>query len=267
MNKAEILENLRKGYLADLPSRIDKIENEVMSIESNESYDELFREVHSLKGSAGTHGFHIVTKIAHHMEDEMMSLIQKKKFKSSSTVDRLLKFIDLLRDTITALSQDESPDKEIEEQLEALRSNLFDKELNILVVEPSKVYASLIEYSMEDLPVKFTFIDDGLQALENLLMNKYHLLITSMECSRLRGDALVAALRLANNFNSKAKVILITSRTKDEIANNEDFDLIVDRNVVQDGSLNKIVSEMIEEVIILDVITTLFYLHIAYLSL
>lgn len=67
-----------------------------------------------------------------------------------------------------------------------------------------------------------------------------------MECSRLRGDALVAALRLANNFNSKAKVILITSRTKDEIANNEDFDLIVDRNVVQDGSLNKIVSEMIE---------------------
>lgn len=242
---AEKLDKLREGFLEELPSRVDFIEDDVLSLKNNESHDELFRKVHSLKGSAGTHGFQIITKIAHHMEDEMLRLVQKKMFNSSSAVDTLLKFIDLLRSTISAFSQNNQPPDDIEEQLDALLSQSHNKELNILVVDPSKVYASLIEYSLGDLAVNFTFVRDGLAALENLLISKYDLLITSLECSRLRGDSLVAALRLANNFNANMKVILITSCEKDKITNNKDFNFILDRNVVQDGSLTKIVSEMI----------------------
>lgn len=82
-------------------------------------------------------------------------------------------------------------------------------------------------------------------ALDNLLLNKYDLLITSFECPRLNGDALIAALRLLRNFNKKIKVILVTSRSQDKIFNIDDFDAILDRKTIKDGGLNNIVKDLI----------------------
>lgn len=96
------------------------------------------------------------------------------------------------------------------------------------------------------MPVNFTFNDDGLPALDSLLINKYDLLITSLECPRLNGDALVAALRLLHNFNKNIKVILVSSRTQDKIANKDYFDVILDRKTIKDGGLNSIVKNLID---------------------
>ena len=85
---------------------------------------------------------------------------------------------------------------------------------------------------------------DGFQALENLLINKYDLLISSLETPRLNGDALVAALRLVHNFNKDIDVFLITSRARDKITNPDDFDAIVDRKAVKDGDLKKLVNKI-----------------------
>ena len=85
----------------------------------------------------------------------------------------------------------------------------------------------------------------GLPAFDNLLPNKYDLFITSLECPRLNGDALIAALRLVRNFNKKIKVILVTSRSQDKIFNIDDFDVILDRKTIKDGGLNNIVKNLI----------------------
>jgi len=243
---SEMLDKLREGFLEDLPVRINKIESEIMSSQDTDAYDELFRMVHSLKGSAGSYNFHELTKIAHNMEDVMLFLMQKNRFAESSTVEILLSFIDVLRDTTAALIETKLAPPDIEERLDFLRGQVFKEKLNILVVEPSKMYASLIEYSLQGLPVNFTFLQDGLQALDNLLLHKYDLLITSLECTRLNGTALVAALRLAHNFNKKIKVVLITSKEKEKIINKDDFDSILDRKSVKEGELNKIVEAIID---------------------
>ena len=243
---SDILEKLREGFLDDLPARIDLIESEVMASVENDTYDELFRTVHSLKGSAGSYNFHVVTKIAHSMEDVMQALMQNKQFGTSSTVDTLLKFIDILRDTTASLTETKSAPLDVDERIEFLRDEVFVESLNVLVVEPSKLYASMIEYSLEGLAVNLAFTEDGYQALDNLLLNKYDLLITSLECPRLNGDALVAALRLVHNFNKDIKVILVTSRSQEKIENKNYYDSILDRKEIKDGSLNSIVKEMID---------------------
>ena len=242
---ADILEHLRDAFLEEMPARVNKIEDEIMSSKDADIYDELFRMVHSLKGSAGSYNFHVITKIAHVMEDVMQALMNQNEFGKSSTVDILLKFIDVLRDTTDSLIETETSPLDIDERLDALRDLVFKENINVLVVEPSKLYASLIEYSLQTLQVNFTFEGDGLPALDSLLLNKYDLLITSLECPRLNGDALIAALRLINNFNKKIKVILVSSQSQDKIANKDNYDAILDRKAIKDGGLNKTVKKLI----------------------
>lgn len=244
---ADLLETLRDDFLNEMPSRVDLIESEIMASPNNDTYDELFRMVHSLKGSAGSYNFHIITKIAHCLEDVMLLLMQKKKFGTASTVDILLKFIDIFRDTIDALTETKVAPLDIDERLIYLHAQIFKDGLNILVVEPSKLYTSMIEFNLRNQNINFTFTEDGLQALEHLFLQKYDLLITSLESTRLNGDALVAALRLGRNFNRKIKVILITSREPDKIANQHDFDEILDRKTVKDGGLKEIVDALVHK--------------------
>ena len=241
----DLLEHLREGYLSDLPSRVNEIEDEVISSKDSDSYNELFRIVHSLKGSAGSYNFHVVTKIAHSMEDVMLALMQRGQFGTEPTIDLLLKFIDIMRDTIDSLVTTKETPLDVDERVDVLRAQVFTETLKILVVEPSKLYASLIEHTLQNLPIDFTFTTDGMHALDNLLLNKYDLLITSLESSRLNGDALVAALRLSHSFNRKIKAILITSRDADKIANKNNFNEILDRKAVKDGGLKAIVDSML----------------------
>ncbi len=241
----DILENLREGFLDDLPARINLIEQEVMASKETDTDDELFRMVHSLKGSAGSYNFHVITKIAHDMEDAMLTLMQKNVFGQPSTIDILLKFIDILRDTTDSLRETKSAPMDIDDRLMGLRAIVFSESLKVLVVEPSKLYASLIEYSLQGLSINFTFVDNGLQALDYLLLNKYDLLISSLESPRLNGDALVAALRLVHNFNKKIKTVLITSQSRDKIVNQNDFNEILDRQTVKEGQLKTFVEKLI----------------------
>lgn len=242
---SDILEHLREDFLDEMPSRVRKIEEEVMSSEKAESHDELFRMVHSLKGTAGSYNFHVITKIAHSMEDAMLALRQQKEFGTPTTVELLLKFVDVLRDTTDSLMSSESELLDVDKRLEFLYGQVFKESIKLLVVEPSKLYASMIEYSLQEMSINITFTTDGLPALDNLLLNKYDLLITSLECPRLNGDALIAALRLLHNFNKKIKVILVTSHSQDKISNIDDFDAILDRKTIKNGGLNNIVKNLI----------------------
>ena len=65
LNKAQrLLRELRISFLIDMPDRLDEIESLVLNLEQDQRssqttgpvYDELYGNLHSIKGSAGTHG-------------------------------------------------------------------------------------------------------------------------------------------------------------------------------------------------------------------
>ena len=76
----DLLEHLREGFLDDMPTRVNQIEGEIMSSKDSDTFDKLFRKVHSLKGSAGSYSFHVITKITHDMEDVMQALMRQGEF-------------------------------------------------------------------------------------------------------------------------------------------------------------------------------------------
>lgn len=240
-----LLEQLRETFLDGMLARVQKMESGVMSSNTDASYDELFRMVHSVKGTAGSYSFYDLTKIAHGMEDVMLHYMERGEFGSSTAITVLLKFIDVFRDTTESLIETKVTPVDLDERLELLRSLVFKERINVLVVEPSALYAKLIEYSLGDLVANITFQDDGLAALDSLLLNKYDLLITSLECPRLNGDALTAALRLLHNFNKNIKVILLTSHDPDKIENKQHFDAIWDKKIIKSEKFSKMVETIL----------------------
>ena len=76
---SDVLESLKDEFIETLPERLESIESHILGLKDDSDVENLLRIVHSLKGAAGTHGFHIFTKISHQMEDMMSELIESKK--------------------------------------------------------------------------------------------------------------------------------------------------------------------------------------------
>jgi len=94
---ARLLAYLRPQYIAVLPSKLDGIESIILklsdTVDFNPQFDELYREIHNLKGSAGTHDLHIISTIAHHLENSLT-----KTGKSSAPLDQATRNISIFSD-------------------------------------------------------------------------------------------------------------------------------------------------------------------------
>jgi len=66
-----LLEGMRADFLAELPERCDSFDESILALEKSpddrEAFNELYRGVHSLKGSGGTHGLSIITTLCHQL--------------------------------------------------------------------------------------------------------------------------------------------------------------------------------------------------------
>ncbi len=69
---------------------------------SKELIDELFRKVHTLKGSASTVGQHLVSEAAHLLEESFVRLRAGQMGLTRATIDTWLSATDLLRETVEA---------------------------------------------------------------------------------------------------------------------------------------------------------------------
>jgi len=229
-----MLRQLRASYLAEMHERLGEIESDVLALERTDRFGETFercyRRVHSLKGSAGTYGLPIISKISHQLEEHLNLFAGDRAHLSAELLDRCLAHIDLMRKAQTAAQGGAEHFNDIEEALHALRGMLLDNRLSVLIVEVSKVNIKLCKEILKDYPVHVTVLDSGYQALELLLHQKYHLLITGLEVKLLNGLALVAAVRMSARSNQDIQAILLTSSKLPPLKRNVDPNFIVARD-------------------------------------
>jgi len=206
-----MLADMKSAFLGELPERLGLFEQ--LLLDSTQSDDPiavtqaLCREVHSVKGAAGTHGIPVITSICHHFEDQLQR-------SSDDYLDHCLRYIDLLRET-TETAQNPNPDFTlIESTLHSLRDEFTDCRYHGLVVETSKHIAMIEQNVLQAYPIEVTIVNDGMEALQRLLSEKFDLLITSYEIHSLNGLALISAIRTAETINQNIKSVLITSKQK-----------------------------------------------------
>ena len=65
-----VLAGMRDTFVGDLPDRCDLLEDCVLMFGQGDedTFDELFRHIHSLKGAGGTFGLPVITRICHQFE-------------------------------------------------------------------------------------------------------------------------------------------------------------------------------------------------------
>lgn len=205
-----VLAQMQEGFLDELPERCNRLEDRVMALERGEpgAYDELYRQVHSLKGSGGTFGVSVVTTICHQFESFISEA--HKRF-DAQAFSAALGYVDLLRKTSEEHGREDAALAAIEEALERLRSASLAGRASVLLVEPSATMRKFFHGILSVQPIHLVTLDSSLVALERLLHEPFDLMIASRELPDLNALALVAAIRLSESRNSDIPVIVVSS--------------------------------------------------------
>jgi HPt (histidine-containing phosphotransfer) domain-containing protein len=243
----KLLRQLRDDYLNDLAGSCDQIENLVLSLNLSfkGNFEELYRRVHSIKGSAGTHGLMVISTLCHDFEELLNRLSEGGGQVEAETTGMALHFVDLIRQARSIAIADSSDFSEIEKELERLRQKRLRNLYPALLVESSGSVKMLCQESLSGLPVQLTIEPDGYAALGQLLRSRFAFLITANEARTLNGQALISALRASDSINRDIKTILLTSRPA--LRDNTPFkpDYVVSRNTELAESLPRVVQEII----------------------
>jgi CheY-like chemotaxis protein/HPt (histidine-containing phosphotransfer) domain-containing protein len=209
------------------------------------AFETAYRNVHSIKGSAGTHGLLALSSICHHFEDLLTRIDQESSAVSDEQIDVSLKYVDLLRDTASQLQTGNLDDDVLNEALAAQSNRIFPGEYTGLLVDGSKFNAKIILNALTELPVKLTVVNNGYEALERLLQEKFDFVITGKELPVLNGVALLSALRASETGNAGIKTVLVTS--KDEMA--LPFPGLVDQIVKKDQNMLAALQEVVRKIL------------------
>lgn len=209
---AALLAGMRDDFVRELPERCDLLEECVLAQERGraDSFDELFRNIHSLKGSGGTFGLPLITSICHQFESFVSAA--RGRF-DPLAVSHALSYVDLLRRVADAPEREGVFAIAIEQDLEQLRISSMPGCASVLLVEPSVSTRKFCQGVLEPLSVRLVSQDRGLSALELLLNQPFDLLVAARELPDLNALALVAALRESGGRNKDIPVILISSNS------------------------------------------------------
>ena len=225
----ELLAKLREEFLADLPNRCVKIEQALFALnkrpEDTETFHALFREVHSVKGSGGTHGLAIITSICHQLENNITQAKNAHDF-DSYFLNNSLALCDLLKQVTDVFASKQNDIKHLEKVLDTLKKESLRNKKSVLIIESSKLMTRLFQEAIDQVTRQIEVMDDGLLALNRLIHEKFDLIILGGEIKSLNARAIIAALRESKSINSKTDIILISSNKDPLFAYSEHLHLI-----------------------------------------
>lgn len=228
----QMLQQLRNNFLEDIPEELDRLGLLLVKMErneaNNESFNEFYRIIHSLKGSGSTFGLHIIATICHQLENLLNTTGGGTKFTPELTTASL-NYVDLLRAATVQLQTDNKNFFQIEMQLDKLNKQLAQKLFTVLLVDDSRLNTNIYLEILAEFPLKTAVMHDGPNALTRALTEPFDLLITSNEIPILSGIAIIGALKLSSSRNRNIKTILVTSNQNMSVKNSRvtDTDFIV----------------------------------------
>ena len=146
----DYIKSLLKDFFEEAFDMLDRLEQNILILDKDrnntDAVQEIFRAVHTLKGSAGAVELFDTQKYAHRFED-LLDLIRNNEIKvDDKTVDILLKGIDILKELINSASEEKEYSGNIEEEiknLEAFKNSKLGSSNSISPAENSNIASNL----------------------------------------------------------------------------------------------------------------------------
>lgn len=211
---------LRREYAESAGDRLERLDELIdrlyMGAGTDADVSEIQREVHSLKGSAGTFGFPAVTAVAHRMED----YIETSQTFDGAHLNALQAYMDAVRSLIGA---EREPDSEaLRKLLEDLPSNARPdrlsqgftgqkvKEIHTLLVMPRGIQRKIIGTELTSCGFRVSVADQGIDAIARALVEPPDIVLTAMELSDMSGGELTQVFLALERLRA-SRLIVLTS--------------------------------------------------------
>ncbi|MDP4528494.1 Hpt domain-containing protein [Alkalimonas delamerensis] len=211
----DLLQGLRLNFLEIVANRCQDLEVLILQLQHNDKsspeFEEIFRIVHSLKGSGGTHGVQLVTKVCHYLEDVLVdpALTQFDE----TAIDRLLAFVDILK----AIPSNEPSRQgqvcpQLQAQLDALKETRLSSNKTVVLLEPSRSLRLFLHDMLVAMGFQVIVMHNSVETLQRLIHDPVDLMILSFENADLNGAAIVSAIRANRSINEAAPAIILSSQ-------------------------------------------------------
>ena len=244
----------RDSYLHELKSKFEEIETLILELSGTDGKIErtrpLARQIHTIKGNAGSLGLDLLSVAAHRMEDLLASGYRDRK-NDENLVDRLLAQNDLLA-AIGAAYLDGNEQflcevrRQFAESDRPLCALARDPSLKrVLIVESSDVTLHFCARILKEFGAVEPFaVRDGYEALGCLLKKPFDAVIVSMQVPTIDGQSLITVLRMIPGLNAATPVILLTSATGSLDPAKAQADYVVEKNLGLANELRAILSRL-----------------------
>ena len=212
----EALAQLRQEFIDSSAERLDQIDLLIDRMyndkgDRNADFVEFQRDIHSMKGSAGTYGFDSVTLIAHRLED----FIEAVPDLSNGQLLDVQVYVDRIREIL------ESGQNASKERLDDILVTLPTigpaptitqelKTVSVFLIMPKGVQRKLITQELVSCGFELAFSNRPLEAFSLIVSLKPDLIVSSMEFDELSGLELAWSLR-AVKAGRQTPIVLLTS--------------------------------------------------------
>lgn len=242
--------NYQREYLITAAEQMEKLQNLIVKDKhSRDDLGEIFRIIHSMKGSAATCELLVLSTMAHQFEDFIVNL-EPGDF-DETIKDFSFKYIDIINKTIVDYSNEENSrfDNYLNEiaTVQQLQTTLKEHYAGrILIVDSSLAVATLLKKTFEDKGYDCSVAKNGMTAFNRLLTEKYDALFTSINIDFLDGVSLTTALKSTSNLNSNIPVVAISST--ENISSRFPSFAIPDYVILKDHELTENLSIVIDNI-------------------
>ena len=219
----EALDRLKQEFIDNSSERLDGIDAIIDRLyqeldDRDADYMAFQRDVHSIKGTAGTYGFGSVTMIAHRLEDYIEAVPRLNN-------DQLLHvqvYVDQIRGILEGGVEISS--ERLDQILASLPSNAaalqqhdgVHRAVVVLLVMPKGVQRKMLITELSSCGFELAFSDHPLEAFRLAVVLKPDLIVTSFEFDDLNGLELANAFRAVKAI-SKTPIVLLTSHSVEQM--------------------------------------------------
>jgi len=195
---------LKGDFIDNSLDKLDEIDNIINAIYSNcenrgEKFFQLQRDVHSIKGSAGTHGLHLLTLVAHRLEDyiEASSRLTQEQWRS------VQEYVDVMRKLLnTGIEPTENERTKILQSLphaqqksDAAFSEQKKKRVTILIVMPPGVQRKAMGRELASCGFDLSFTDRPVEAIRLVMDLQPDAVISDHNFRNMTGSELANVLQ------------------------------------------------------------------------
>lgn len=243
----KLQDKFKADFLEDLADRAALLERLLAATGwSRETLTEVFRVVHSIKGSAATFGLQVLVALCHPFEDAIQEA-EAEPARWPEFVNLARRYVDLIQLARGEIRAGNEAAEEAESQLAALRRAATRGQCSVALVVNSRLLRQMCSEVAAELGARVVCIDDGIVALQRILSDPFQAAIISSELGLLRGEALVAAIQLSPHRNHGVRTILVCSAAEKSafIKRQTDPDHIVVRDETFLPHLSAVLRELV----------------------